>query len=214
MGDTTVFDGGELSRSAPAPPNPDGVYTYQVAQLDVFGNFSPLSPPVTVVTINTQVPPSTPFLDKTPVVVGGVPYFYDSGRSQTDNITNFSIPLPTPGATPNFKGPLFDVATVPPPANQPATVTVELLELTSPNGPFTVVGTSPDNPAGVTLVTHTTLARAINIDQVYYYEADQVDAAGIVEQVVAESYVAVHVYTDVPHDASFASRRSTRPRPG
>jgi subtilisin-like proprotein convertase family protein len=198
IGATTVFDGENLSPVP--PPNPDGVYTYQVAQQDVYGNFSLLSTGssgIVVVTINTQVPPSTPFLDKTPVVVGGVNYFYDSGRSQTDNITNFAIPLPTPGATPNFKGPLFDVPTVPPPANQPATKTVELLSSTSPSGPFTVVGTSPYNPAGVTLVTDTTLSLAINLNQIYYYEAEQVDAAGIVSK--PSNPVAVHVYTVVPN---------------
>ena len=198
IGATTVFDGENLSPTP--PPNPDGVYTYQVAQQDVYGNFSLLSTGssgIVVVTINTQVPPSTPFLDKTPVVVGGVNYFYDSGRSQTDNITNFAIPLPTPGVTPNFKGPLFDVPTIPPPANEPATMTVELLSSTSPSGPFTVVGTSPYNPAGVTLVTDTTLALAINLNQIYYYEAEQIDAAGIVSR--SSNPIAIHVYTVVPN---------------
>jgi subtilisin-like proprotein convertase family protein len=194
VGATTVFDGENLP--APVPPaNADGVYTYQVAQQDVFGNFSPLNTTPVVVTINTQTPPTTPFLSPTAVMIANVSYFYDSGRSQTDNITNFAIPLPTPGVTPNFKQPLFDVNTVAPAVGQPATTSVELLRSTSPTGQFTVVGTTLYAPGTVQLVdTNLTLTTGINTT--YYYEAEQTDAAGIVS--APSGIRAIYVETIVP----------------
>ena len=161
----------------------DGVYTYYVAQQDVYGNFSPLSAGL-VVTINTQVPPGTPYLNPIPVVIGGKNYYYDSGRSNTDDITDIAIPMPTPGTTPTFTPPVFDVPTTAPPAGQPATTTLELLRSTS-----AIPARSPSSgrrrtARALVLVTDTTLVALADvpggINQTFYYEAEQVDAAGIV----------------------------------
>ena len=148
----------------------DGVYTYSVAQLDIYGNFSLLSPSV-VVTINTQAPPSTPVLEAP----------YDTGRFNNDDITNIAIPAPTPGVTPTFVSPIFDVGTPTPGTGQPAIATVQLFRSTSPTGPFVMVGTTPfgTSPAMVTDTTLAGLVAAGPIDQTYYYEADAINAAGI-----------------------------------
>ena len=142
---------------------PDGVYTYYLAQQDIAGNFSALSPG-TVVTINTQVPPNTPVLQP----------LYDTGRFNNDDITNIAIPMPTPGVTPTFVSPVFNITTVPPPAGEPVTVTVELLRSTSPTGPFAVVGSSVEAGANPIAVTDTSLAAILAASQIndyaYYYE--------------------------------------------
>ena len=97
------------------------------------------------------------------------------------------MPAPTPGSTPNFVSPVFDVNTVAPTGSQPAITTVQLFRATSPNGPFTTMVGSvlfTGNPA---MMTDTSLAALVSqdyvnktpIDQYFYYEADQINAAGI-----------------------------------
>ena len=60
---------------------------------------------------------------------------YDTGRSNSDNITNIAVPAPTPGVTPNFVPPVFDVNTVAPRPGQPAIATVELFRSTTADRP-------------------------------------------------------------------------------
>jgi subtilisin-like proprotein convertase family protein len=151
---------------------PDGVYTYYAAQLDVYGNFSPLTTNGLIVTINTQTPPAAPILESA----------YDTGRSNSDDVTDIAVPAPTPGSTPNFVVPVFDVNTVAPPAGQPAIATVQLFRSNTPTGPFTLVGSTAftGNPAMVTDGSLQALAATMPIDQNFYYEADQINASGIV----------------------------------
>ncbi len=158
-----------------AGATPDGVYTYYAAQLDVYGNYSPLGTGL-VVTINTQTPPAAPILETA----------YDTGRSNHDDITNIAVPTPTPGLVPNFAVPVFDVNTVAPNPSQPAIATVELYRSNTPTGPYTLVGTVSfnGNPAMVTDASLQALvaqdyAAGTPIDQTFYYEADQINAAGI-----------------------------------
>ena len=148
----------------------DGVYTYSVAQQDIYGNFSLLSPSV-VVTVNTAAPPKTPILEPA----------YDTGRSNSDDITDIAIPAPTPGVAPTFVSPVFDVNTVTPGVGQPSIATVQLFRSTSPNGPFVLVGATnfATNPAMITDNTLAALAAAGPINQTFYYEADEINSAGI-----------------------------------
>jgi subtilisin-like proprotein convertase family protein len=149
---------------------PDGVYTYFAAQLDVYGNFSPLTSGLVVV-INTQTPPAAPILEPA----------FDTGRFNNDDVTDIAVPAPTPGSAPNFVVPVFDVNTFPAPTGQPPISSVQLFRSNSPNGPFTLVGTTlfSGNPAMVTDASLQTLASAGPINQTFYYEANEINSAGI-----------------------------------
>ena len=166
----------------------DGVYTYYAAQLDIFGNYSDLSPGL-VVTINTQIPPATPIL------------VTDTGRSMTDDITNIQVPAPTPttNATPSYVAPVFNVNIAAQPGGQPAVSTVQLFRSASASGPFTLVGSAAyggTNPGMVSDTDILNLAAAGRIDQYFYYEADQINAAGIESRF--SPVLAVFVNTKVP----------------
>jgi subtilisin-like proprotein convertase family protein len=150
--------------------SPDGIYTYYAAQLDVYGNFSPLTAGLQEI-INTQTPPAAPILEAA----------YDTGRSTSDDVTNVAVPAPTPGSTPSYQAPVFNITTVAPTSGQPAIVTVELYRSTSPTGPFTIVGSSAfsGNPAMVTDTSMQNLLASSHFNTAFYYEADQINAAGI-----------------------------------
>jgi len=161
-----------------AGATPDGVYTYYAAQLDVYGNFSPLMTSSSiVVTINTQTPPAAPILEAG----------YDTGRSNSDNLTDIAVPAPTPGVAPTFVSPVFDVNTVAPATGQPPITTIELYRSASGLvGSYVLVGTAPfsGNPGMVTDTTIQALvanayANGTPINQNFYYEADQINQAGI-----------------------------------
>ncbi len=148
----------------------DNAYLYYVSQQDQAGNFSPLSPGVQV-SINTQVPPIAVKLEPA----------YDTGRSSTDLVTNIEIPAPTPGSTPSFVAPVFDVTTTPPPSDQPPIVSIELLRSTSPTGPFAVVATAPVTP-NLTSLSDTNLLALVQagpVNQDFYYEAIEINSAMI-----------------------------------
>ena len=150
--------------------SPDGVYTYYAAQLDVYGNFSPLTVGLMEI-INTQVPPAAPILEPK----------YDTGRSNADDVTNIAIPAPTPGSAPNYVAPVFDVTTVAPTNGQPPIMTVELYRATAAAGPYTMVASAPftGNPAMLTDASLAALVATGAVNQAFYYEADQINAAGI-----------------------------------
>ncbi len=134
----------------------------------------------------------------------------DSGRSNTDGITNFDA-VPTSGPT----APVFDVATT-----EPGTTTVELLRSTSASGPFAVVataagGTNPDklvdtalfnqlyttvvtkNADGTTTTTYVPNPTA-GVSAFYYYETDQVDQAGNVSNTSGVTTIDVITTTPSP----------------
>jgi subtilisin-like proprotein convertase family protein len=166
--------------------SPDGVYTYYAAQIDIYGNYSNLSPGL-IVTINTQTPPATPIL------------VTDTGRSTTDNITNIQVPAPTPNSTPSYIAPVFNVNVATQPTGQPPVSTVQLFRSSSPNGTFTLVGSAAYGGANPGVVADTdilNLAAAGPIDQYFYYEADQINAAGIESRF--SPVLAVFVNTKVP----------------
>ena len=151
---------------------PDGVYTYYAALLDVYGNFSPLTPGL-IVTINTQSPPATPILESA----------YDTGRFNNDDVTDIAVPAPTPGVAPTFVAPVFDVTAATPPAGQPAITTVQLFRFDpmNPSAGYVLVGTTAfnGNPAMISDVSLQALAEQGPIDQTFQYEADEINAAGI-----------------------------------
>ena len=148
---------------------PDGVYTYYVALLDVYGNISPLSAG-TVVTINTQSPPQRPFL------------VTDTGRYANDDVTDIASPAPTPGTTPTFNPPAFSVPAATQVIGQLPVATVELRRSDTLNGPYTLVGSSAYNGSPTTVIDSdpTLLTRAAaGLDQIFYYEADTINSAGL-----------------------------------
>ena len=95
------LNGGNVELTDPGPVTPDGVYTYTVEQIDVADNVSSLAS--LNVRIKTSVAtPTTLALD--PSNQPTPPGFSDSGRSNSDGITNVNDPVidvagVEPGAT-------------------------------------------------------------------------------------------------------------------
>ena len=122
-------------------------------------------------TINTEVPPKTPILESK----------YDTGRSDSDDVTDIEVPAPTPGSAPTYVVPVFDVNTIPPGSGQPALSTVQLFRSSTVNGTYTLVGSIAfnGNPAMVTDGSLQALVSTMTVNQTFYYEADDINAAGI-----------------------------------
>ena len=175
----------------PGPVTPDGTYEYEVEQVDVAGNTSLPSAPLSV-TFITGPQPNPPALVLDPSSDSGV---------KGDHITNVTNPK-------------FDVSNIdldfPFPSDGP--VEVFLLRSTSPNGGFTQVATATGTSATLVLQDPGPVAGNPPVAGItYYYEVRQEDVAGNVS--APSAVIPLTIKTAARPRPGWRSTRTT-PSPG